>query len=222
MSKIVKNPPSPLTLEGITGGTEAELKGRAALRPSINAMLVINAFKNNVMGKDVDMGLMLATLQDSMREVKNGNLTSLEAMLIGQATALQTVFTSLALRASSQERLSNYQAFMGLALKAQNQSRATIQSLVNLKYPRQATFVKQANIAHGPQQVNNRSFPKELSAQHTPTHGKEIELEQNKLLEADHGKLRQRMDTRATQKAERSYQAVETVESVQRTKKRRG
>jgi hypothetical protein len=42
-----------------------------------------------------------------------------------------------------------------LALKAQAQSRATIQALIELKYPKQTNFVKQANIANGHQQINN-------------------------------------------------------------------
>lgn len=49
----------------------------------------------------------------------------------------------------------NLEAFLGLALKAQAQSRATILTLVDLKYPRQVAFVKQANIANGAQQMNN-------------------------------------------------------------------
>lgn len=41
------------------------------------------------------------------------------------------------------------------ALKAQNQCKATLQALVQLKQPSQTTFVKQANNAQGHQQVNN-------------------------------------------------------------------
>jgi iron only hydrogenase large subunit-like protein len=47
------------------------------------------------------------------------------------------------------------QALMNLAFKAQNQSRLTLQALLGLKQPKRSTFVKQANIAHGHQQVNN-------------------------------------------------------------------
>jgi hypothetical protein len=47
------------------------------------------------------------------------------------------------------------QMLMNLAFKAQNQSRATIDSLRNLKQPNQTAFIKQTNIAHGHQQVNN-------------------------------------------------------------------
>ena len=193
-------------------------KARMALLPSLNGAAVIEAYQGNVMGKDADMNVMIDRLRETFTEVKGGDLHALEAMLISQATALQTIFTSLARRASTQERLPQYQAFLGLALKAQAQSRATISALVDLKYPRQATFVKQANIAHGPQQINNGGADPAHCAP-APTHGKVTEPEQNKLLEADHGQPSQRMDTRTAQTAERSYQAVETVEAVHRAKK---
>ena len=64
---------------------------------------------------------------------------------------------------------------MRLALKAQNQCRATLQALVQLKQPSQTTFVKQANIAQGHQQVNNLA-EKNI----TP---------QNELLKDSHAKL---------------------------------
>ena len=199
-------------------------KARMALLPSVNGAAVIEAYQGNVMGKDADMSVMIDRLRETFKDIKDGDLHTLEAMLISQATALQTIFTSLARRASTQERLPQYQAFLGLALKAQSQSRATISALVDLKYPRQATFVKQANIAHGPQQVNNGGAagvdPEQYAQAHA--HGKESEPEQNKLLEADHGQPRQRMDTRASKEAKRSYKAVETVESVHRAQKPRG
>lgn len=43
--------------------------------------------------------------------------------------------------------------------KVQAQSRATVSALVDLKYPRHATFAKQVNIAHGPQKVSNGAAP---------------------------------------------------------------
>ncbi|MDO8440969.1 MAG: hypothetical protein Q7S97_07170 [Polaromonas sp.] len=199
-------------------------KARLALMPSLNSAAVIQAYQGNVMGKDVDVNLMVDHLRTTFTEVKGGDLHTMEAMLISQATALQTIFTSLARRAHEQEYQKNLEAFLGLALKAQAQSRATISALVDLKYPRQATFVKQANIANGPQQVNNGAAaggnPEQYAQAHT--HAEKSAPEQNKLLEEDHGQPGQRMDTRAAQTAERSYQAVETVESVHRAKKPRG
>ena len=202
--------------------SKAQALSHAALRPSVNCASVIEAYQGNLMGKEVDLGALVEGLADSCKGVKEGDLSTLEAMLLSQATALQTIFASLARRAVTQEHLRQYEAFMGLALKAQAQSRATISALVDLKHPRQAMFVKQANIAQGPQQVNNGAAAgadPEHYAQ-ARTQGKETEPEQNKLLEADHGQPRQRMDTRAAQKAERSHQAVEAVARVNRAEKR--
>lgn len=198
-------------------------KAILALMPSLNGAAVIHAYQGNVMGKDVDMNLMVDHLRTTFAEVKGGDLHTLEAMLISQATALQTIFTSLARRAQDQEYQKNLEAFLRLALKAQAQSRATISALVDLKYPRQATFVKQANIANGPQQVNNGGAAGELSDQYAQAHAhaEKSAPEQNKLLEAEHGQPGGRMDTRAAQKAERSNQTVETVATVHRAKKPR-
>ncbi len=190
-------------------------KARMAVTPSINGASVIHAYQGNVIGRDVDMNVLIKQLRDTFTEVKGGDLHTLEAMLISQATALQTIFTSLARRAQDQQYQKNLEAFLGLALKAQAQSRATISALVDLKFPRQATFVKQANIANGPQQVNNGSI------EQTDSHAEQLDTEQNKLLKGGYDTNTQRMDSRAAQTAERGYQAVETVAKVHRAKKPR-
>ena len=203
-------------------------KARLAVSPSLNGATVIQAYQGNVMGKDVELGGLIDQLRDTFTEVKGGDLHTLEAMLISQATALQTIFTSLARRAQMQEYQKNLESFLGLALKAQAQSRATISALVDLKYPRQATFVKQANIANGPQQINNAGTQVGGTQSGTQpitqarSHAGKSEPEQNKLLEANHEQPGKWMDTRTPQKAKRSYQAVETVESVHRAKKPNG
>ena len=159
-------------------------KARLALLPSVNGVSVIKAYQGNVMGKDVDINLMVNHLCATFTEVKGGDLHTLEAMLISQATALQTIFSGLALRAQDQTSQRNLEAFLGLALKAQAQSRATITALVDLKDPRQATFVKQANIANGPQQVNNGAVAGAIPDQYAQarTHAGKSAPEQNKLL----------------------------------------
>ena len=200
--------PQTLALDAKPGDSMPIVKARAATRASVNAVLVVNAFQGNIMGKDVDMGELVTTMQDKFKEVKDGDLSTMEAMLVGQATALQTMFTSLAMKAANQEYLKNYQAFMVLALKAQAQSRATISALVDLKYPKQATFVKQANISNGHQQVNNGQ-----SAAAVLSHAGDSQTTPNKLLEANHG---QRLDIGAQAAAGRANQRVEAVGAVHR------
>lgn len=204
---------NPLPIEKRSDETLERALANAAIQPSTNAALAIHAYQGNLVGKDASLAGLIDGLRDTFKEVRGGDLKTLEAMLIGQATALQTIFTSLAMRAVNQERLPQYQAFLGLALKAQAQSRATISALVDLKYPKQATFVKQANIAQGPQQVNNGTAG--------IAHAEQTQPQQNQLLE-DARNGRTYLDTRATQAPEPSDPALGTVESVNRAKKPRG
>ena len=185
MSKAKDKPaatnPKILRVTVTAGRTEAQAVAAAAASPSLNAAIVMDAYQGNIAG-EVNLMALIESLQESTDKTKAGDLSNLEAMLIGQATALQTMFTSLAKRASHQEYLTQYGVYMTLALKAQAQSRATISALVDLKYPKQsATFVKQANIANGPQQVNNGAFPDKYAQAHASAG--DFETAPNKLLE---------------------------------------
>ena len=214
MSKVKAKPvtsdPNALPVSRLPEQSPAQALARTALRPAINGAVVVKAYQGNLLGKDVDMSELVQGLTDSCKRVNDGDLSTLEAMLVSQATALQTVFTSLVCRAQVQTQQRHLEAFLGLALKAQAQSRATISALVDLKYPRQATFVKQANIAHGPQQVINAGAAGEVMEQYAQAraHAGKSELEQNKLLEADHGNY---LDTRAQGATSRVNQTVEAV-----------
>ena len=69
---------------------------------------------------------------------------------------------------------------MRLALKAQAQCRSTIETLAAIKNP-PVVFARQANIANGPQQVNNHGTAS------TPRADESIGAP-NRLLETDNGK----------------------------------
>ncbi|ONM81032.1 hypothetical protein B0B24_01470 [Pseudomonas aeruginosa] len=97
---------------------------------------------------------------------------------------------------------------MRLALKAQNQARATLQTLGELKAPKQIAFVKQANIGNQVQ-VNNDSSP-------TRTRAKKKTKAPNELLEVEHG---ERLDTRAAGTAGGADPAIATLAKKHRTKK---
>ncbi|MCB0218540.1 MAG: hypothetical protein KDH09_02495 [Chrysiogenetes bacterium] len=202
--------------------TDAVMAG-LVISPELSAGMVAHAFTGNTLGDDVaGITELTAALKDTTKRVNDGDLSTLEAMLVAQATALQGIFTSYAKRAQIQQYQKNLESFMGMALRAQAQSRATIQALVDLKFPRQATFVKQANIAHGPQQVNNGvlSPPKEPVTQ--PAHAHENNrTEQTKLLE-DTRSGSTYLDIGTTPAAARGHRAVEAVGAVHRPKKPRG
>lgn len=159
-----------------------------------------------VMFPEMNILSLVDELKNKMEEVQSGDMASMEAMLVGQANALQTIFTSLARKAANQEYLKNYGLFMTLALKAQSQSRATIQALTELKYPKQVAFVKQANISHGHQQVNNGN-----STTGQPTRAKENENQTNELLAGEQNGSKT-MDIRATKKAIGTDKAMATLD----------
>jgi hypothetical protein len=88
----------------------------------------------------------------------NGSLQHAEALLTGQAVALNAIFASMARRAAmnASEYLDATDRYMRLALKAQAQCRATVDSLASLKRPA-TVFAQQANIA-GPCGRRTRSI----------------------------------------------------------------
>ena len=100
-------------------------------------------------------------------------------MLAIQAHTLDTMFNELARRSYANMGggyLDAADRYMRLALRAQSQCRATIETLAEMKNPKPVAFVQQANIANGPQQVNNGP-PAEASR------ARETENQPNKLLE---------------------------------------
>lgn len=126
------------------------------LRPSANAAAIIAEYGKPFGEQSVDD--LIASLVVSIEGVTGGNMKRCEAMLVGQAHALQSIFMNLSRRAINQDYLKNYETYLRLALKAQGQCRATLETLAAIKNP-PVVFAKQANIANGPQQVNNGTAP---------------------------------------------------------------
>ena len=96
-------------------------------------------------------------MRNATQAVQAGNLSGLEATLTAQAVALNAIFNEMARRAALNmgEYIDATEVYLRLGLKAQAQCRATLQTLFEMKNPQPIAFVKQANIANGPQQVNN-------------------------------------------------------------------
>lgn len=104
---------------------------------------------------ELNLSALSQSLAKKMDVVTGGDLKSVECMLYGQALTLQTIFTALSRRAANADQLPQFQSAMSMAFKAQAQCRATLEALAEIKNPRAVAFVRQANIANGPQQVNN-------------------------------------------------------------------
>lgn len=177
-----------------------QLKAILALNPKLNAAVLAADFSFH---EELNLRELVATLDDRCGSVHGGDLKRVETMLVSQAHSLDVMFTHLARRGRSQEGLRQFETHLKLALKAQSQCRATLETLVAIKNP--PIFARQANIAHGPQQVNNDSAG--------ITRAEQIENKPNELLEHDHG---QRLDTRTKSTAGGGDQELATVEAIHR------
>lgn len=162
----------------------AKTLASATLRPSVNAAAVIVEYASSFGEQDIES--LMNELVGSIEKVNDGDMKRCEGMLMGQAYALQAIFMNLSRRAIVQDQVKHNEMLLRLALKAQGQCRATLETLSNIKNP-PVVFAKQANINNGNQQINN-GVP-------APQAEKTVN-EQNELLEAQHGGMT--LDTGAT------------------------
>jgi hypothetical protein len=167
---------------------------------------------------DLSLTDMVKALRAHGEAVNRGDLSAAERMLNSQAVALNAMFGELARRAALNmgAHLGATESYMRLALKAQGQCRATVETLAAIKNP-PVVFARQANINNGgQQQVNNAPAPP--GAQQPPlacAHPGETTSTPNELLEdLTHGGTH--LDTRATAAAGRTNQGVEALEGVNR------
>ena len=181
------------------------IKAQLAIDPCMTAATVSTAFSRTF--GEVDLTATHKALLDAAMSVHNDNLREVESTLVAQAAALNSIFTDLARRSAlnAGEYLGAAETYMKLALRAQNQCRMTLETLATIKNP-PVVFAKQANIAHGHQQVNNGE-----GAPVSPA--RETETAQTGLLEAPHAKP-EWMDAGAEAAASRNDSRVAAMEAI--------
>ena len=205
---LAPNNPTALHLVAQPGETPSRTIARSVLDPTALAGNTLARMNQGI--PDGDINAYVAELQEQARLASEGDLRRPESMLTSHAHTLDAIFHELIARARGEARAGHLQAaetYMRLALKSQSQCRTTVETLAEIKNPRQVAFVKQANIAGGNQQVNNGLH----------SIARESEIPPTKLLEAEHG---ERLDTGATTAAGRANQAVETMGTIDGTNDR--
>ena len=202
--------PNELRLAKKEGVEEALSMARAVLLPTIQSASTLKMYEKKF--GDIGLTELVEALTEQTSLAIDGDISRAEAMLTTQAHTLDAIFNNLAQRAAMNmgEYLDATETYLKLALRAQSQCRSTWESLSTIKNPPVAGYVKQANIAHGPQQVNNSSVPEAMASRTG-----EKENPQNKLLEEKDG---QRLDAGTTGTAGRTDQDMATVGSVDRAK----
>ena len=204
--KAAKPDPSAITVEQDEDQEVAEDLAYAVLRPSFQAILSLREYTSEF--GDVSLEGMIKGLQEQIDATERGDLGCGEAMLTAQAHTLDAIFNNLARKAITAEYMKSVDINLKLALRAQSQCRATWEAISAIKNPPMVGYVGQANIANGPQQVNN-----DTAAPRT----REDEKSQNELLERNDG---ERLDTGAAGSAGATDPDLEAVEKIDRTKNR--
>lgn len=205
--------PGRTTRPAVTGPDRSDPAARDAAfmaGSALPATAVVSAY----LSKSGDPAALLSELQAKAMALQGGDLRQIEEMLMHQAIALQAMFTDMACRAKNQSALASTQVLTQLALRAQSCSRATLQTLVELKNPRQVAFVQQANLANN-QQVSNVVVPPSR-AQATTTAPSKLIVEDLALNGSSS------MDTGAAKAASRIDQDVAPLAELNRSSKRGG
>lgn len=190
-----------------TAAAMSETKNRANVATHAETMAAVAAHRFAGIVGEQDPQMLVAEMTDRIKAVTAGDMREPERMLMGQAMALQAIFANLANRAAMNmgEYPQTVERYMRLALKAQSQCRATLETLATIKNP-PMIFAKQANVTTGPQQINNGTV--------AASSAREIETEQSRLLGTDNG---QRLDTGTAGATVRADPAMATVGALDGT-----
>jgi hypothetical protein len=150
-------PNHALVIEQTETETGAQAMARKMLEPDFRNAFTASNFADKVLGDNIKPpGLMdyIDHMQIVTKAAEEGDMTLASRMLAAQATTLDSMFTELARRAGLNmgEYINAAERYGRLALKAQSNCRATLETLVKLHQPREQ-IVKHVHINGGGQAV---------------------------------------------------------------------
>ena len=202
-----KSPAVTLHVSLREGETEDQATARVALTPEYHAAHSIFQLNQITAFRGADITMLANRLDLQTQQLKDGDLGQAESMLASQAYTLDALYHHLLRRAALNigNEFDVVDRLMKLALKAQSQCVATLAKLADIKRP----VIKQTNIAHGHQQVNN--VPMQENEKHRAKSKSDLK---NELLEKTDG---ERLDFGKAATPIRRDQDVEAVGEVDRS-----
>ena len=173
-------PEPPLTLKGrLKPGQVPATRLSEMMVEGVGMNAVVAVMYSKTFGDSLDLTEVMAALILATQRVQRNDLGGLEAILAAQVVALNGMFTQLAATAwNNLDKLDVAERCLRLALRAQGQCRATGETVAVIKNP--PVFARQANIAAGPQQVNNAAQVNNVVA--GVARAPSVEVAPNKLL----------------------------------------
>ena len=220
-AKLSAQPPAKPKARGLSLGpppdvsdeTRDGIMARAAADGVVGNARSLIAFSHGTFG-ELSLIECMKVMTGTAKGLNDGDLSAAVRMLSSQAVALNAMFGELARRSALNmgEYIDASETYMKLALRAQGQCRATLETLAAIKNP-PVVFARQANIVNGPQQVNNSGTP----PGNAPAQAANSGSAPSKLLEKHDG---QWLDTGAASAASRADSNMATVGAIHRPEDR--
>src|SRR6266508_2063444 len=123
--------PNSLRVQRQKAEAVADALAHTSLRPTVQAALTVRDY-NKAFG-ELSINTLVADLGKQCELATNGDLGRAEAMLMAQAHTLDAIFHKLARKFTHCEYLNQFELNLRLALKAQSQCRATLETLAAIK-----------------------------------------------------------------------------------------
>ena len=145
-----------IAIERRPGESDGVVWARATLNPDARHAIIARGFANAMLGSNDDASLAdyAAHITHAGDEAVAGDLALASRMLAAQAITLDTMFTELARRAAINmgQHMDASERYVRLALRAQANSRATLEALAKLHQPREQT-VRHVHVNEGGQAI---------------------------------------------------------------------
>lgn len=147
----------PVAVNAKPNESEAATISRVVTAPFLRHGIVASGIAEKMMGKlpgEPRFDDYAHAIHDKADETAKGDLAAASEMLTAQALTLDTIFTEMARRSilNMGDYLDASERYMRLALKAQANSRATLEALAKLHQPREQT-VRHVHVNDGGQAV---------------------------------------------------------------------
>lgn len=157
-------PDNTLSIKQTTAETGAQAMARNLLEPNIRHALTASTYANKVLGTTFEapgIADYVGHVDVATKKAEAGDLSIASRILVAQAMTLDSMFTEFARRAGHNmgEFIDASERYGRLALKAQSNCRATIETLAKMHQPREQT-VRHVHVNEGGQAIVADHFHK--------------------------------------------------------------
>lgn len=131
-----------------------ELLAELSVRPEMRHSMAAMGYTTPFMGEEAGWADLTTAYQQQLRDAAKGEVSQVSRMLMAQAITLDSIFTRMVERAGANigQHSEAMKQYTNLALRAQANSRATLEALARIHQPREQ-IVKHVNVNEGGQAV---------------------------------------------------------------------